>query len=168
MTKRILSLLLAVLLLCTSVSALDLSEYEQAIRDLKNSSFFTELFENEELKAKTAQLIESLRTTHEDIKSMSDAQLRQFILDTAAEYHIPPMNEEQIKFLMELARSLESAEQLGETMKAYEKKANQAADTAKTLFQTLGTILDKLNAVLDTLNGLVSKLGISPEETNGT
>ena len=53
-------------------------------------------------------------------------------------------------------------------MKAYEKKANQAADTAKTLFQTLGTILDKLNAVLDTLNGLVSKLGISPEESNGT
>ena len=163
--KRILSLLLAVLMLCTPVAALDLSEYEQAIRNLKNSSFFTELFENEALKEKTAQLIEEMRTTHEDIKAMSDEELRQFITDTAAKYNIPPMNEEQIQFLMDLARSLETAEQLGETVKEYEKKANQAADTAKTIFNTLGTILDKLNAVLDTLNNHMSKLGISTENT---
>ena len=161
--KRILCLLLAVLMLCTPVAALDLSEYEQAIRELKNSQFFTELFENEALKAQTAQLIEELRITHEDIKAMSDEQLRQFITDTAAEYRIPPMNEEQIQFLMDLARSLETAEQLGETVKEYEKKANQAADTAKTIFNTLGTILDKLNTVLDTLHTLMSKLGISTE-----
>ena len=162
--KRILSLLLAVLMLCTPAAALDLSEYEQAIRDLKNSQFFTELFNNEELKAATQQLIEELRITHEDIKAMSDEELRQFITDTAAEYHIPPMNEEQIQFLMDLARSLETAEQLGETVKEYEQKVNQTANTAKTIFNTLGTILDKLNTVLDTLNGLMSKLGISAEE----
>ena len=162
--KRILCLLLAVLMLCTPVAALGLSEYEQAIRELKNSQFFTELFENEALKAQTAQLIEELRITHEDIKAMSDEELRQFITDTAAEYHIPPMNEEQIQFLMDLARSLETAEQLGETVKEYEKKANQAADTAKTIFNTLGTILDKLNTVLDTLNSLMAKLGISTED----
>ena len=163
--KRILSLLLAVLMLCTPAAALDLSEYEQAIRDLKNSQFFTELFNNEELKAATQQLIEELRITHEDIKAMSDEELRQFITDTAAEYHIPPMNEEQIQFLMDLARSLETAEQLGETVKEYEQKVNQTANTAKTIFNTLGTILDKLNTVLDTLNGLMSKLGISAEES---
>ena len=163
--KRILSLLLAVLMLCTPAAALDLSEYEQAICDLKNSQFFTELFNNEELKAATQQLIEELRITHEDIKAMSDEELRQFITDTAAEYHIPPMNEEQIQFLMDLARSLETAEQLGETVKEYEQKVNQTANTAKTIFNTLGTILDKLNTVLDTLNGLMSKLGISAEES---
>ena len=162
--KRILSLLLAVLMLCTPAAALDLSEYEQAIRDLKNSQFFTELFNNEELKAATQQLIEELRITHEDIKAMSDEELRQFITDTAAEYHIPPMNEEQIQFLMDLARSLETAEQLGETVKEYEQKVNRTANTAKTIFNNLGTILDKLNTVLDTLNGLMSKLGISAEE----
>ena len=162
--KRILSLLLAVLMLCTPTAALDLSEYEQAIRDLKNSQFFTELFNNEELKAATQQLIEELRITHEDIKAMSDEELRQFITDTAADYYIPPMNEEQIQFLMDLARSLETAEQLGETVKEYEQKVNRTANTAKTIFNNLGTILDKLNTVLDTLNGLMSKLGISAEE----
>ena len=162
--KRILSLLLAVLMLCTPAAALDLSEYEQAIRDLKNSQFFTELFNNEELKAATQQLIEELRITHEDIKAMSDEELRQFITDTAADYYIPPMNEEQIQFLMDLARSLETAEQLGETVKKYEQKVNQTANTAKTIFNNLGAILDKLNTVLDTLNGLMSKLGISAEE----
>ena len=162
--KRIISLLLAVLMLCMPVAALDLSEYEQFIRELKNSEFFTELFENEALKAQTAQLIEEFRTTHEDIKAMSDRELRQFITDTAEEYHIPPMNEDQIQFLMDLARSLETAEQLGETVKEYEQKVNQTATTAKTIFNTLGTILDKLNSVLDTLNSLMSKLGISAEE----
>ena len=161
--KRILSLLLAVLMLCTPTAALDLSEYEQAIRDLKNSQFFTELFNNEELKAATQQLIEELRITHEDIKAMSDEELRQFITDTAADYYIPPMNEEQINFLMDVCRSLESAEKLGETVKDYEKKMNNTVETAKSLFDTLGKLMDKLNQVMEILNNILTKFGVSEE-----
>lgn len=163
MTKRIISLFLAVILLCTPAMALDLSEYEQAINELKNSEFFTELFTNEELKAATQQLIENFRNTHEDIKSMSDEELRQFILDTAAQCHVPPMNEEQIQFLMDVCRSLESAEKLGETVKNYEEKMNNTVETAKTLFDTLGKVMDKLNQVMDILNNILSKFGASEE-----
>ena len=162
--KRIISLLLAVILLCTPAAALDLSEYEQVLNNLKNSDFFSELFSSEELKAKTQELIDSFRSTHEDIKAMSDEELRQFILTTAEQYHIPPMNEEQINFLMDVCRSLESAEQFGETVKEYEEKAENAADTARNLFDTLGKLMDKLNEVLDTLSGILNKFGLSEEK----
>ncbi len=161
--KRIISLFLAVVLLCTPAAALDLSEYEQIFNDLKNSEFFSELFDSEELKAKTQELIETFRNTHEDIKNMSDEELRQFILDTAEQYHIPPMNEEQINFLMDVCRSLESTEQFGETVKGYEEKLNNTAETAKNLFDTLGKLMDKLNQVMDMLNNILSKFGISEE-----
>lgn len=163
MTKRIISLFLAVILLCTPAAALDLSEYEQVFNELKNSEFFTELFDSEELKANTRQLIEDFRNTHEDIKSMSDEELRQFILDTAEQYHIPQMNEEQIGFLMDVCRSLESAEKLGETVKDYEEKMNNTVETAKNLFDTLGKLMDKLNQIMDVLNGILEKFGVSEE-----
>ena len=163
MTKRIISLFLAVILLCTPAMALDLRDYEQVFNDLKNSDFFSELFDNEELKAQTQQLIDNFRNTHEDIKNMSDNQLRQFILDTAEQYHIPPMNEEQIKFLMDVCRSLESAEKLGETVKDYEEKMNNTVETAKNLFDTLGKLMDKLNQIMDVLNNILNKFGVSEE-----
>ena len=161
--KRIISLLLAVILLCTPAAALDLTEYEQIFSDLKNSEFFSELFDSEELKAKTQELIESFRNTHEDIKAMSDEELRQFILDTAEQYHIPPMNEEQITFLMDVCRSLESAEKLGETVQEYEQKLNDTAETAKSLFNTLGKLMEKLNQVMEARNSMLSKFGASEE-----
>ena len=162
--KRLISLLLAIVLLCTPAAALDLGDYEQVFNDLKNSAFFTELFNNEELKANTQALIENLRNTHEDIKNMSDEELRRFILDTAKQYHIPEMNEEQIQFLMDVCRSLETAEQLGETVKEYEKKANQTIETAKNLFDTIGKLLDKLNEILNTLNTIMDKFGLNEEQ----
>ena len=168
MTKRIISLLLAVILLCTPAAALDLSEYEQAINELKNSEFFSELFNNEELKAATQQLIENFRNAHEDIKAMSDEELRQYIIDTATQYHIPPMNEEQINFLMDVCRSLESAEKLGETVKDYEQKLNDTAETAKNLFDTLGKLMDKLNQIMDMLNTLLGKFGAAADAPTET
>lgn len=161
--KRILSLLLAVILLCTPAAALDLSEYEQLLEELKNSKFYSELFENEELKAKTQELIDNFRAAHEDIKNMSDEELRRFITDTAAQHHIPEMNEEQIQFLMDVCRSLETVEQFGDTIKAYEEKADRLADTAKNLFDTLGSLMDKLNELLDTLNNILDKFGLREE-----
>ena len=94
---------------------------------------------------------------------MSDVELRQFILTTAEQYRIPEMNEEQIQFLMDVCRSLETAEQLGETVKEYEKKANQTIETAKNLFDTIGKLLDKLNEILDTLNTIMEKFGLNEE-----
>ena len=158
--KRILSLLLAVLLLCSPVSALSLQD---VIDQVQSSEAYKQLFENEELKAKTTQLIERLQNAHEDIKTMSDEELRQFIVDTAAQYHIPEMNEEQINFLMDVCRSFESMEKLAATLKEYEQKINQTAETARNLFDTLSKLLEKLNEVLDALNGILDKFGGSEE-----
>ena len=54
--KRILSLLLAVCLLCTSAAAKDFSDFEQVLDKLRDSKAFTKLFENEELKDQIADL----------------------------------------------------------------------------------------------------------------
>ena len=129
--KRIISLLLAICMLCTSAAAMDLSDFEQVLDKLRSSDVFTELFDNPELKEKTAMVIERMREFTDEIKTMSDEELEQTIRDVAKEYNIPEMNDEQIKFLMDLCRSFESVEQFGQTIKDYEKKFNSIGDTLK-------------------------------------
>ena len=161
--KRILSLLLAICLLCTSVSAMELSDFEQVLDKLRNSKAFTELFENEELKERTAQVIERMREFTDEIKTMSDEELEQTIRDVAKEYNIPEMNDEQIKFLMDLCRSFESVEQFGETIKTYEKRFNSIGDTLKKLGDNLDTILANLEKVLNIINNILDMFGGSEE-----
>lgn len=161
--KRIISLLLAICLLCTPAAAMDFSEFDQILDKLRSSDIFTQLFDNEELKEKTAQVIERMRTFTEEIKTMSDEELEQTIRDVAAEYNIPEMNDEQIKFLMDLCRSFESVEKFGQTIKDYEEKFNSMGDTLQKLSENLGKILDKLNELLDTINGIFDKFGSNEE-----
>lgn len=161
--KRIISLLLAVCLLCTPAAAMDLSEFNDVLDQLRNSEVFTKLFDNDELKQKTQQVIERMRQFTDEIETMSDEELEQTIRDVAAEYNIPEMNDEQIKFLMDLCRSFESVEQFGNTIKDYEQKFNDLGDTLQKLSDNLGTILEKLNALLDALNGILDKFGGSEE-----
>lgn len=161
--KRIISLLLAVCLLCTPAAAMDLSEFNDVLDTLRSSDIFSRLFDNEELKQKTQQVIERMREFTDEIETMSDEELEQTIRDVAAEYNIPEMNDEQIKFLMDLCRSFESVEKFGETIKDYEKKFNNLGDTLQKLSDNLGVILEKLNALLDTLNGILDKFGGSEE-----
>lgn len=154
--KRIISLLLAVILLCTPAAALDLQDI---IEQVKSSDAYTQLFESDAMKAQTEQLIQKLQEAHEQIKGMSDDELRSFILDTAAQYHIPEMNEDQINFLMDVCRSFESVEKMAKTLKDYEKKFNDTVDTAKNLFDTIGKLMDKLNEILEVLNNILSMFG---------
>lgn len=161
--KRIISLLLSVCLLCTPAVAMDLSEFNDVLDKLRSSEAFSELFDNAELKEKTAQVIQRMRDFTDEIETMSDEELEQTIRDVAAEYNIPEMNEEQIQFLMDLCRSFESVEQFGETIKDYEKKFNDLGDTLQKLSDNLGSILEKLNTLLDALNSILDKFGGSEE-----
>lgn len=161
--KRLISLLLAVCLLCTPAAAMELSEFHDVLDKLRSSEVFSELFDNEELKQKTRQVIERMREFTDEIETMSDEELEQTIRDVAAEYNIPEMNDEQIKFLMDLCRSFESVEKFGETIKDYETKFNDLGDTLQKLSDNLSTILEKLNALLDALNGILDKFGGSEE-----
>ena len=161
--KRIISLLLAICMLCTSAAAMDLSDFEQVLDKLRSSDVFTELFDNPELKEKTAQLIARMREFTDEIKTMSDEELEQTIRDVAKEYNIPEMNDEQIKFLMDLCRSFESVEQFGQTIKDYEKKFNSIGDTLKKLGENLDTILEKLEQLLNLINNILDKFGGSDE-----
>jgi len=161
--KRIISLLLAVCLLCTPAAAMDLSEFNDVLDKLRGSEVFSQLFDNEELKEKTGQVIQRMRDFTDEIKTMSDEELEQTIRNVAAEYNIPEMNDEQIKFLMDLCRSLESVEKFGQTVKDYEQRFNDLGDTLQKLSDNLGTILEKLNALLDALNNILDKFGGSEE-----
>ena len=161
--KRILSLLLAVCLLCTSVAAKDFSDFEQVLDKLRDSKAFTKLFENEELKEQTTQVIERMREFTDEIKTMSDEELEQMIRDVAKEYNIPEMNDEQVKFLMDLCRSFESVEQFGQTIKDYEKRFNSIGETLKKLGDNLDTILENLDKVLNIINNILDMFGGSEE-----
>ena len=158
--KRIISLLLAVILLCTPAAALDLRD---VVEQVKDSEAYQQLFDSEAMKDKTAQLIEALQGAHEQIKAMSDEELRSFIVDTAAQYHIPEMNEEQINFLMDVCRSFESMEKMAKTLKDYEQKLNNTVETAKSLIDTIGKLMDKLNEIMEVLNNILSIFGGSDE-----
>ena len=161
--KRIISLLLAVCLLCTPAAAMDLSEFNDVLDKLRGSEVFSQLFENDELKEKTQQVIQRMRDFTDEIETMSDEELEQTIREVAAEYNIPEMNDEQIKFLMDLCRSFESVEQFGKTIKDYEQKFNDLGDTLQKLSDNLGTILEKLNALLDAINSILDKFGGSED-----
>ena len=157
--KRIISFLLAVCLLVTPAAAMELSDFRDALDRLRSSEAFSQLFDTEQMKEKTQQVIERMREFTDDIKNMSDEELEQTIRDVAAEYNIPEMNDEQIRFLMDLCRSFESVEQFGATVKDYEEKFNTMGDTLQKLSDNLTVILDKLNALLDTINGILDKFG---------
>jgi uncharacterized protein YpuA (DUF1002 family) len=161
--KRIISLLLAICLLCTPAAAMDLSEFNDVLDKLRSSEAYAKLFENEQLKEQTAQVIQRMREFTDEIASMSDEELEQTIRDVAKEYNIPEMNEEQIKFLMDLCRSFESVEKFGQTVKQYEQKVNDLGDTLKKLSDNLGTILEKLNQLLNTINNILDKIGGTEE-----
>lgn len=161
--KRIISLLLAFCLLCTSAAAMDLGQFDDVLDRLRNSEIFTRLFENEELKAQTAQVIARMREFTDEIKTMSDEELEQTIRDVAAEYNVPEMNEDQIRFLMDLCRSFESVEKFGQTIQAYEEKINNMGDTLQKLSDNLGKLMDMLNELLNTINGILDKFGGSED-----
>ena len=152
-------MLLAVCLLCTPVAAMDLSEFNNVLDKLRGSEVFSQLFDNDELKEKTQQVIQRMRDFTDEIETMSDEELEQTIRDVAAEYNIPEMNDEQIKFLMDLCRSFESVEKFGQTVKDYEQKFNDLGDTLQKLSDNLTVILEKLNALLDTINGILDQFG---------
>ena len=59
--KRIISLLLAICLLCTPAAAMDLSEFNDVLDKLRSSEAYAKLFENEQLKEQTAQVIQRMR-----------------------------------------------------------------------------------------------------------
>lgn len=167
--KRIISLLLAVCLLCTPAAAMDLSDFHTMLDKLRDSQVYSELFNNEELKQKTQQVIERMREFTDEIETMSDEELEQTIRDVAAEYHIPEMNDEQIRFLMDLCRSFESVEKFGQTVKDYEQRFNDLGDTLQKLSDNLSTILEKLNALLDAINSILDKFeGKAEPEPIGT
>ena len=163
--KRIISLLLAVCLLCTPAAAMDLTEFNDILNQLRNSEVFAEMFDNEQLKEQTALVIARMQEFTDEIASMSDEELEQTIRDVAAEYNIPEMNREQIQFLMDLCRSFESVEKFGKTIKEYEKKINDIGDTLKKLSDNLTSILDKLNRLLNTINTILDKIGGNEEAT---
>ena len=161
--KRIISLLLAVCLLCTPVSAMDRTEFEDVLDKLRDSKVFSQLFDSEELKQNTQKILQRMRDFTDEIKSMSDEELEQKIRDVAAEYNIPEMNDEQIRFLMDLCRSFETAEKFGNTIKSYEQKIHSIGDTLEKLSDNLGKLLDKVNQLLDFFNGLLDRFTGSAE-----
>lgn len=178
--KRLISLLLALILLATPAAALDLSDITDELQNneqlregiayiLENMQNITnEVKNNEQLQQGIQSAIDNMSAFTEAVKSMTDEELEQQILAIAEEYHIPDMNEEQIDFIIRLCRSLEKAEEFSETVDNYQEKASDFGQSIKTLFDNLGKILDTLTGILDSLNGLLDKLGGASEPTEPT
>lgn len=149
--KKIISLLLAVLILSTPVLAVELPD------GLFTQEQLDAVFNNEEIKAKAKQWLEDLQSVNEQIKAMSDDELRQAIIDLAEQYKIPTLNDEQLNFLVEACRSPEKIEDIANTIQTYSEKVNTFQQAVRTLTETLSNLLDKFTGILDSLNGLFGK-----------
>jgi len=152
--KRVTSLLLAVMLLCTPVHALDWSDIPD---DLLNTERLEALFNNEELQKNVQRMLENVQSIKEQIKAMSDEELEQTIIELAKQYNIPEMNQEQLDFLVDVCRSLETIENIGETVEEYKEKLNTFQRTMKALSETFSNILDTFNGMMDKLSGFFGK-----------
>ena len=165
--RKLICFLLALPLLCTPAAALDLSSLQEQLKnndvfqDLMESEAVQELFDNEEVKAKVEELLENMDDFKAQIKTMTDAELEQKIREAAAEYNIPEMNQEQIDFLVDVCRNLDTLENIGSTVEEYGEKVNNFGQTLKNLSETLSGLLDKLTGILDGLNELLGKFSSS-------
>ena len=165
--RKLICFLLALTLLCTPAAALDLSSLQEQLKnndvfqDLMESEAVQELFDNEEVKAKVEELLENMDDFKAQIKTMTDAELEQKIREAAAEYNIPEMNQEQIDFLIDVCRNLDTLENIGSTVEEYGEKVNNFGQTLKNLSETLSGLLDKLTGILDGLNELLGKFSSS-------
>ena len=161
--RKLICFLLALTLLCTPAMALDLSALQEQLQnsgvfqELMESDAVQDLFDNEEVKAKVEELLEHMDDFKAEIKDMSDQELEQKIRETAAEYNIPEMNQEQIDFLVNVCRNLDTLENIGSTVEEYGEKVNSFGKTVKSLSETLGNILDTLTGILDSLNEILGK-----------
>lgn len=152
--KRITSLLLAVILLCTPVQAFSL---EDIPKDLFSQEQIDAVLENAQIKEKARKSLDDVQAVNDEIKAMSDEELRQTIVDLAEEYHIPALNDEQLNFLVDLCRSPEKIEDIANTIEEYGQKIIAFQQAVQTLTETLGSILEKLTGILDSLSGLLGK-----------
>lgn len=165
--KRVIALLLACVLLTTSAAALDFSKVQEELATneqlreglayiLENMQNITnEIKNNEELQNGIQSVIGNVQAFTDTTAAMSDEELRRQILAIAEEHKIPDMNEEQIKFIISVCRSLEKADAFSDSVEAYGEKASQFGQSAKKLFDHLGAILEKLTDLMDTLNILL-------------
>lgn len=140
--KRLISMLLALTILCTPALAVK-------IPDLPDN-----LFDDTQIKQKIQQVIQDMSNFADETSNMSDEELDALIRETADKYHIPPMNQEQIDFLRSICRGLEYAKDFSDSMDGYGEKLSAFGQFLKQLGNTFADILDALANAWDYVSNL--------------
>lgn len=149
--KRILSVLLAVCLLCTPVFAASMPDLPEG------------LFNTEQIKQAVQKLMDDMKLIGDQIGQMSDAELDAKILEFADKYHIPPMNEEQMAFIRATCRGFSHMQNIGDKVDEYGEKISGFRQTMQSLMDTLQRLVDSLQGVLEQLSGLLDSLPTKDE-----
>ncbi len=140
--KRIISMLLALTILCTPALAVK-------IPDVPDN-----LFDDTQVKQKIQQVIQDMSKFTEETRNMTDEELDAKIRETADKYHIPPMNQEQIDFLRSICRGLEYAKDFSDSVDGYGEKISAFGQFLKQIGNAFGDILQAIANAWDYVSDL--------------
>lgn len=105
-----------------------------------------------ELAQKVEDIILELNELTDDTRAMTDEELAEKALAIAGEHDLT-LNDEQLKFIIAAVRSLETADDVGDSLKDAGEKVSKFRQT----LDSIQAILEKILAVITNLfNGLVS------------
>lgn len=164
------AMLAAILLLSTPVYAMNWSTVKQElfseeqwelilnnkqIRDLMESEQVQKLFNDEAFRQQVSLMMDDLDDIIDQIRGMSDEELRQTITALAQKYNIPELNEEQMRFLVSLCRGLEKADDVGDTVQEYGEKVSKFRQTVNSVIERLQQVADTFSRIAEQLSGIL-------------
>ncbi len=132
------------------------------IQALLENEKVQELLKDETFKKQVEQMMEDLDSVIDEIRGMSDEELRQTIIAMAKQYNIPELNDEQLDFLVSLCRGLEKADDIGNTVEGYGEKLSAFRQTMGKVKDAIGGIWEKLGGMFEGLSGLLSSREQAP------
>lgn len=96
------------------------------------------------------QILDRLSSLTDQTRSMSDDELSEYLQSIAGEYRLT-LNQEQLDFLISACRSLEKANDAGNTVQDYGQKVSAFA-------QAMQSVLAAIQKMLSTVSGFLQNL----------
>lgn len=93
-------------------------------------------------------LLNQLSGITEQTRSMTDEELAVMIQSMAAEHHLT-LNDEQLTFLISACRTLETADNVGQTVNELSKQLSKVGKAVSSIADSVGKVSDAVTDLLD-------------------
>lgn len=93
-------------------------------------------------------LLDQLATITDQTRNMTDEELSDIIQSMAGEHHLT-LNDEQLTFLISACRSLETADNVGQTVKDLSEQLSKVGKAVSSIADGVGKVADTVTDLLD-------------------